>query len=302
MTFRRLTKEAEKDFQKFRWSNSFADKTFSMLYAWNEEFDYRYGKLGDSIGVFGTEKNGTITSMLINPEEKEAESLAKTIHLLKEETKADTEILTIKYAEKGELLYYQEAARILGSSIRIETDEAFSDYIYETEKFLEMQGGCNRKKRNDYNVLNRCFPNLRVVNYEKKRYDDLCLIFEKWCGRHSCRDCFYGCEKKSFFRFLEIYDKRNCKIMMAYDGETPLSFAASERINRDTVCYYYQKNAFSQRGLTYWLNRKMLLTEKNIRYVNLCEDMGISGLRMEKSNLHPCKKQEKYTIIMGESK
>ena len=75
-----------------------------------------------------------------------------------------------------------------------------------------------------------------------------------------------------------------------------MSFAASEQVNPEMDCYYFQKNAMRIRGLTYWLNREMALERAHVKYINLGEDMGLPGLRMDKAGLHPCKHGAKFTV------
>ena len=70
------------------------------------------------------------------------------------------------------------------------------------------------------------------------------------------------------------------------------------RINADTVCYFFQKNRQRVRGLTYYLNREMALTDTDITYINLGEDMGLPGLREDKRSLHPCEQKKKYFIMV----
>ena len=60
--------------------------------------------------------------------------------------------------------------------------------------------------------------------------------------------------------------------------------------------YYFQKNASKIRGLMYWLNRQMLLDWPDIKYFNLGEDMGIKGIREDKSSLRPVELKKKYTV------
>ena len=82
---------------------------------------------------------------------------------------------------------------------------------------------------------------------------------------------------------MDIYDSKYHKIILSYNGDVPMSFIIYEQINRDTMCYYFQKNSVRQRGLTYWLNREAVLLHMAVKYINLEEDMGIPGIAADKS-------------------
>jgi hypothetical protein len=136
---------------------------------------------------------------------------------------------------------------------------------------------------------------MRCVEYEDSLYPECTAIFEKWCSAHKCENCYYGCEKRAFERFMEIYGKDRHGVYLAYDGDTPIAFCVWEQINPDTVCCYFHKNAEPIRGLTYWFSRDAV-TRYDCKYVNLGEDMGIPGLITDKTLLRPCGKIKKYRV------
>lgn len=296
MIFHQISSESEGKIGIFRHSNSFADTTFSLLYAWGEKFDYRYHLYNGIMAITGIDIDGKRGFALVRckPEisiDAAFRGLCKYCF--------DIGIIPVfEYISENDLYDYIHAANGMGRKIEFSYQEKYSDYIYETTEFISMAGNWNKTKRGGYNYLERYCPGIRYVSYKPQRYNDLMKIFDNWCNIHECEQCYYGCERRGFERFMEIYNDKFHKIGVSYDGNQPLSFAVCEQINENTVSYYFQKNAKRIRGLTYWLNRQMALEHENIKYINLGEDMGIQGLITDKKLLHPCKIVKKYTAVV----
>lgn len=296
-SFSLLGKESKEVFLPVQFANSFPDTTFSMLYAWNERFHYTYRPFGNSVAVLGEDTDGLQCCMLIGV--RNITNLPDILLELYRYFYSIKQPLVIKYISEDELPIYRDAAKKHNLKTTLYCDDKYSDYIYETEEFISMKGNRNKGKRGDYNYLLRCMPNIRCEYCTPDKYEELFEIFNIWCGQHDCEKCYYGCEKWAFRRFMEIYDSKRHTIAIAYGGRKPISFAVSEKINPHMVCYYFQKNAVRQRGLTYWLNREMALRHTDVPYINLGEDMGIEGLKTDKTNLHPCRKNRKYQILLS---
>lgn len=282
-----------------RWSSlhlthRFGDTTFTLLYVWNRHFAYACRDFGRILAVKGTGISGEEGCILLkdpsNTRVDEALSaLARYFH-------AKGRPLTLEYVAREELEHYTAAARRLGLRPHISYDPIFSDYVYDVSEFTGLTGNQNKRKRGDLNYLTRAVP---ALHYERGGPDPskTCMeIFDAWCARRDCRNCFYGCEKKAFALLWDIYDPSIHHIGLTYDGEKALSFAVTEQINRDTVCCFFQKNAVPIRGLTYYLNREMALSPPLVPFLNVGEDMGVPGIAADKSHYRPCRKEHKYTI------
>lgn len=281
-------------FEPFRLSSSFGDTAFSMLYAWSGEFDYRCRFYGNLIAVMEIGINGERAFSLIR--RSKDISIDKAVNEIFELCcKADV-IPCFEYISESELNDYIFAVEKIGQKPEISFVEECSDYIYRVNDYISISGNKNKSKRGGYNFLIQNYPDLKYLKYSRKLYGDCMEIFDKWCSVHKCENCFYGCEFRTFKRFMDVYDPKHHLIGLSYNGNAPLSFAVFEKINKNTVCCYFQKNSEKIRGLTYWLSRQMLSEFENIEYLNLGEDMGIAGIITDKSLLHPCQKLKKYTV------
>lgn len=295
--FSHFNANTRNEFKYFQFTNTFADTAFSLLYAWGEMFDYRYHAYDDSVmAVTGIGKGSSRGFALIR------RTPDISINAAFQDICAYCFNCGIQpvfeYISKNELPDYIRAANSIGKNVEYFYQNMYSDYIYRTDEFISMSGNRNKTKRGGYNYLEKHYPEIRYEKYQPHMYHDILSIFDSWCSKHECRNCYYGCERRALERFMEIYDRKYHRIGLTYNGMKPLSFAVCEQINEETVSYYFQKNAERIRGLTYWLNRQMALEHEHIRYINLGEDMGIEGLITDKKLLHPCGMMKKYTVLI----
>ena len=266
--FKEVTASDEKIFEQYIENIEFADCTFSALYAWQKSFQYAYKIFGDVLAVVEIKEDISIILFY-----KNGSDISPVIQQLYEWFKAVGLSLRFRYVAKNQLAFYEKSAKAIGKTIFCSASLNDSDYIYEASDFFCLDGKKNKGKRSGLNSLARMYPELSIKKYENNKnnvknniIEDCYKIFEQWCESHICEKCVYGCEKETFRRFVAVFDENRHEICVSYAGEKALSFAVNERINEDTTCCIFQKNAFPIRGLTYWLNREMLLQDKNIRY------------------------------------
>ena len=286
------------DAEQFRFFGNnieFGDRSFSLIYAWQESFMYVYRVIENTIAVLEYGIDGKLSVILLY---KENIDIFPAVFELYKIFSDFGLILKFEYVSEKNILAYELAAKKFNKKIKVFFNPNDSDYFYETSDFLILEGKSNKKKRGDINYLIRNYPGIEIVSHSKKNnlIEASVNIFNKWCSVHNCENCFYGCEKKAFLRFMNVFDERYNKLCISYYRGTPLSFALSEYIGNDTVCYYFQKNAEKIRGLTYWLNAKMAKEHRNIRYINLGEDMGIEGIKKDKESLRPSFLKPKYSV------
>lgn len=294
--FSRVTPDAEPCFAPFFEKNLFGDTTFSLFCAWEDRFRYAYRQWEKTVAVLEHGLEDRLSCILLWEEEAEFRAAAAELYRLFRETGLP---LYFEYVRESELPMYLRAAGEIGEGVEVRSFWDSSDYIYERDEFLALEGRRNKGKRGDVNSLMRQYPELHVEFHGAGGRDlreDCLRVFDHWCSAHDCENCVYGCERKAFSRFLELVDEKRFCLAASFAEDEPMSFAACERIGPELDCYHFQKNARPIRGLTYWLNREMALARRSARYINLAEDMGLPGLRQDKMGLHPCRLEAKYTV------
>ena len=293
--FCEIKKETREIFLPFYNQNEFGDTTFSLFYAWKDEFHYVYREFGNVIVILEKNRNGKISCIFL----KKDTNLAPVFWEIYQIFQKNNIPFCIKYVSQEELNLYMQTLKEIGLYANYFYDKADSDYIYKTKDFLLLDGKENKGKRGKLNWFYRNYSEVKLIFYEDGKNnlkEDCKKIFESWCKWHRCENCVYGCEKKAFLSFLEVFDVKYHKMAVSYWKEEPLSFAISEKINSETISYFFQKNSKKIRGLTYWLNREMALQHQEVTYINLGEDMGMQGIRMDKTNLHPYELKKKFLI------
>jgi hypothetical protein len=295
LCFKPIDRSSAKDFEEYTLSNFCGDTAFAMFCSWAEYFDYRYVKREKIIIIKGMGINREYGFAIIHRNCNCDAHIEDAVKIVVSYCEANDLKAVFEYVDESDLEAYSAVARSLGREAEVEYDDIYSDYIYETAEYLDMSGSKNKTKRGGYNFLISHYPEMCCVEYEDSLYSDCTAIFEKWCRSHECKNCFYGCERKAFDRFMDIYDKDKQGIYLAYNGDIPTAFCVFEKINPQMICCYFHKNAERIRGLTYWLS-KNAIEHYDCKYVNLGEDMGISGIITDKTLLRPCGKVKKYTV------
>lgn len=266
------------------------DKSFALLFGWSYRFHYCYKIVAGACIVAGLDlKNRIEYCILVNhPEEiKSALGELKRLYYLYKIP------IFVSYVEEEELPYYIKEKEY---QINFRYNPDYSDYVYDMEAYMMQKGGCNRHKRQDLNHLKRNFQDLLYREYEPALKRDVLLVMERWCSRNSCDRCFFGCERIVLKRLLDHFCQGHYHCGLIYIKNRPVAFALFEQINRAEAACLIQKNSEPIRGLTYYLSYILCQALDQTRYLNLGEDMGMKGIREDKSGYHPDFLLKKYKL------
>jgi len=288
--FTPLTRQSEADYLPYAPCCRFGDTTFSSLYAWQPMFGYRYLRGDGWLLTAGLSAGGAESCILMRDP---ARPLPEVLRALMPRGP-----LRLEYIPEQELPAYEAAAAELGLALQADAEEAFSDYVYRTADYCSLAGRAQKSLRGDVNALLRQYPDIRTEPYRPELADVVLGIFDLWCGGRRCGDCAYGCERKALARFLQVYREPVCFGLLAYSGDTPLSFLMGQILPDGVLDIHFQKNTVRRRGLTYWLSRELALREPGCPWLDLEEDMGIPGIRLDKQRLHPHTLKKKYTVLL----
>lgn len=288
--FTPLTLDSRADFLPYKDSCCFGDTTFRSLYAWQPIFEYRY-VVGEGYLLLSEQTTpGEQAYVLLRKPETDISGV------LIELMGSSNGSLKFEIVSEADLPAFEAAADILGLKYQAYSEERYSDYIYRKEDYCSLSGNRQKSLRGDINALLKQLPELRMELFRPEHAAECLELFDRWCSGRSCSDCFYGCERKVFERFLQVYQEPECFGALAFSGDQPLSFLMGEILPGGVWDIHFQKNAVRQRGLTYWLSREFAMQNSACAWIDLEEDMGLPGIRMDKSRLHPDKMKKKYTV------
>ncbi len=294
--FKRLDLSDKEVIEKYIGDNSFADLTFSMLWAWNETYNYCIHEFENAVFLVGVGIDDTADCFFMR---KSGTEINKYIRYIAEEFFIRGYSLKLENIAERDIETLKETELLAENEANLSYDRDYSDYIYRTDNFINMCGNLNKSKRSKYNNFIRNHPDVKYVRYTKELYNDAVKIFQQWSSFHECWNCRYGCEYNAFLRMIDLYDRcEKMLIGMTYENGEPLSFAIAEFINESEVSFYMQKNSQRITGLTYYLELKMLEDMPKAKSVNMGEDMGVEGLRKDKNSYHPDFMKHKFRMII----
>ncbi len=168
------------------------------------------------------------------------------------------------------------------------------DYIYDVTSHMTLQGKKMQKRRNHYNAFIKQYPHyqFKILDRHLDRKDMIeCII--KWNEQS-----FHGSlnELKGIKHLLDYgIDIFCCGIYI--DGILE-AVSISSLLNDKTVQIHVEKANRTIRGIYVALLKFMLEHQyKDILYINREDDIGVEGLIVAKTQLHPIKKLKKYMIV-----
>lgn len=287
-----ITLDSAAAFQPYQECCCFGDTTFRALFSWQPVLNCRYAQGTGFLLVSEKSVSGGEICVLFRKPESDL-----TV-ILGDLMQHSSSGMKFGFVSEVDLPVYRSAAEKLGLGFQTYYEDEYSDYMYKTEDYCNLAGRSQKSLRGDVNALLRQIPDIRMELY-RAEYAPACMeAFEHWCRGRNCSDCFYGCEKDVMARFLQVYREPECFGAFAFSGNQLLSFLIGEILPGGVLDIHFQKNTVRQRGLTYWLSREMALRHPSCHWIDLEEDMGLPGIRMDKQRLHPYVMRKKYTVVL----
>ncbi|MDR1521381.1 MAG: phosphatidylglycerol lysyltransferase domain-containing protein [Streptococcaceae bacterium] len=179
---------------------------------------------------------------------------------------------------------------IKGMKWDIKYDIDFSDYVYDLDKFLIL----SKKARKEYNYYkNHHQPKLVEIN--NNNWEDSYKVVKLWSKFHQKTHVF-GDEVKAYGEIKKLIGHPKVKGSILYDQGVPVSVKVVEE-RGEMLVNHFMKTSISARGLAkFFYHNFHWQFQGKIKWVNLGEDMGLSGLRQFKQRMHPVFLLHKYTV------
>lgn len=280
-------------FKEYAKNNYFADTTFQMLYGWSGSCHFCISSVEGGICCMGIGVDDNLSCGIIA---KDSPGIKNCVDRIRSILSGRSEIIIDNIPEE-QLCAIRECLDSDGVEYCIESDEDFADYLYTIDNYISLDGKQNKTKRGNMNRLLREYPDIRYEEYTGDKIQDVLEVFRGWCSCYDCSKCVFGCEYDALQRMMEVYDDKNvCSIV--YIGEEPVAFSLCAVISDDVIACLIQKTKYPIRGLAYYASYCIKDRYQGSRYIDLCEDMGIEGLRMDKKSLHPDLMVNKYRVIV----
>jgi uncharacterized protein len=171
------------------------------------------------------------------------------------------------------------------------------DYIYESEKLINLSGKKLSAKRNHINFF------LNNYTHEYKQYDlslkgECLALIDSW-HQSKDEDKFLDKEIEVLKKMLDEYELLDLKGAVVYVNGKIEALTFGCALSEDTALIHMEKANAEIRGLYPFINQQFIKNEwADYKYINREEDMGIEGLRKAKLSYYPAFMVEKYACSL----
>jgi len=173
----------------------------------------------------------------------------------------------------------------------------YSDYLYNTQDLLLLQGKKYQSKRNHINK----FKKLYDYQYNNMTQDDIpeCVEMHKqWALKH-CKEGNVGLENETCatMKALQLFNKLELKGgVLRVDGKVA-AFTLGQAINNFTFDVCVEKALSEYEGAYSFINQQFIEHQLTAySYINREEDLGEEGLRKAKLSYYPIRLIHKYKM------
>lgn len=270
---------------------SASEGVFTTMFIWDNYYNIEYSDNGEFLFIRFNLKKGPYYFFPIGKGD-----IKKAIDELTEYSRA-----------KGEPLRFMLVTKENAEKLKTVYDKRFSftpvrdtfDYIYLTEKMINLPGKKLHSKRNH---LNYFFDN---YNYEYIPVEDEALLnkcAEKalyWVkNKEKNKNSFELGAMERYFKHYFDFKQKGAALLV--DGEI-VAMTFGEKLNDETALIQVELADENYRGAYQAINKLFLENEwQHLKFVNREEDMGIEGLRRAKESYQPEFLVEKYVILEEE--
>ncbi len=222
----------------------------------------------------------------------------------------ETTQVLLKHANENDLLpYLKLVPQIVAHNLKtdlfiISSDEDNDDYLLETEKLATLEGPELSSKRRAVSIFTRTYINFPVVEIdlkETKVQEDIYKLFNVW----SDIKIENGAESNdhelvAIQRCISNADKLNIFATGMYNEGILIAFwLIGLRENKCSVSHFEKADTKNYDGIFPYFKQqvaKQLLEKKDIKYINLEQDLGIPGLRQSKQAYKPSQTLKKFIV------
>lgn len=194
---------------------------------------------------------------------------------------------------------FQVLEELYPGMFQVEYNRDSSDYIYETDKLIELPGKKYHGKRNHIHRF-RDNENWSYEKMDESNIPDCMVMAQEWRVENGCDDdpdksaemCVTMCSLK-LFKELDLIGG-----VLKLDGKV-IAFTIGEPVNDEIFVTHIEKAYAAIQGAYPMINQQFAEHElSGYKYINREEDMGSEGLRKAKLSYGPVLLLEKGVVTM----
>ncbi len=266
--------------------NMGCEMCFSSLYIWRKAYDMRYAIIDDCLVLWSKDDDNPAGLRFPVGNGDRLKSAKKACDYM------------VSIGEKPQ--FYGVTADVV-DFINKNTDEyeignmgIYSDYVYETEKMINLSGKKLHSKKNHLNKFKKTYK----YEYVKIKAEDKVDILKAYDGWADISDKYLSAERNSIGDIVENIDYLSIKgAMLKVDGEI-VAFTFGDKLTDDMAVIHIEKANTAYYGAYAAINQMFAEREwSNFTYLNREDDCGLEGLQKAKRSYQPAFMVEKYKVV-----
>jgi hypothetical protein len=184
------------------------------------------------------------------------------------------------------------------------TIDAHRDYVYKTRDLAELRGRRFDGKRNHIRRFEKATKGYSVKELSPSHFDAAMKLYYHWCAVKSPRASdlnfpmlAYSSEGLAIQRAFEDFVGLGLFGYAAMVGKRLTGFSILSRLHANTACMHFCHCDPEIAGLSTAFQRDVCSKiSGRFEFINLEQDLGLSGLRKMKLSYHPVRIEQKYEI------
>ena len=281
MNFRTVTLEDKQRIKQYieQMQPYGADYSFMNIYLWGKYYDVKMEEEDDALFlVSNLDKEDMAFAFPMTKNPKEA--IEKLMAYTKEKGKKLTLYgITEKLKEELEAMFPE--------TFTFNENRDVADYIYESEKLIELKGKKYHGKRNHINKFVE-----KEWSYEpitRENMDECREMNRQWCEENEVEgDESKEVEQKMIKKAFEEFEALDLKGGLIRQEGKVVAFTFGEKLSEDVFVVHVEKAFYHVQGAYPIINREFVKHEASeFKYINREEDLGLEGLRKAKLSYHP---------------
>lgn len=285
-----LTLDSKKIVAPFFHNNTNSVYNFTTAYLWGGEKHVQYCITDNCLVLYYNYPKSPLCASYPQGDGDKKKAVAAAVKYMKSNgVNPVFRNLSTYMAEELKLLFPDEFEFI--------PDRNAFDYVYETQKLIDLSGKELHAKRNHYNyfIKNYNYEYVKMTEYDT---EECKALFDKWIEGKE-RTKWLEVSREAAFKALDNLDALGLTggIIKA-DGKA-CAFSLGEAVSDDTALIHFEVALPDYRGAFNAINREFCAQEwKAFTYVNREEDMGIENLRKTKEAYKPAFLHEKINAVL----
>ena len=292
LTFRSLELEDKDIINSYLINQNYraSDLCFTNLYAWGKKFDTQFATDNDWLFIRFKDNSGRVSYL----KPIGVGDIKKGIEIIIEDHKQFDSVFQIRGITQEMI---DEIEKAMPETFNYKLNRSVSDYIYTSEKLIDLKGKKLQSKRNHINRFKRENKwQYKTLTGNPELVKECKGMLNKWMEINTAdRDPSLAYDDFATTIMLENFEFLNLKGGLICVNNEIAAFSIGEILTKDTVVVHVEKAFTSIHGAYTIMNQQFVLNEAaDFKYINREEDMGVENLRKAKLSYQPDILLEKY--------